>query len=241
MMNQVTFTDTKERIWSFRFLLLGLTAVLMVVDIYLIFMWAPTATEEHQFNLQRVFYFHIPLAWVSFLAFFIVLVGSIFYLWKRSTRLDAVAYAAAEIGVVFTTLVLITGSIWARGIWELWWTWEPRLTTTLILWFIYLAYLMIRGYAPTPVLKARYSAVIGIVGFIDVPIVYFAASWWRGLHPEPVVGPTSTAGSLDPSMYIVLMFSMVTLTVLFAFLLRERVSMRIAEANIRDARYYVGI
>ena len=240
MMNMLTSKRTKGRIWSFRLLLSVLASVLMVVNLYLIFVWAPTATEEHQFNLQRVFYFHIPLAWVSFLAFFVVLVGSIFYLWKKSIKWDAIAYAAAEIGVVCTTLVLTTGSIWARGIWEIWWTWEPRLTTTLILWFIYLAYLMIRGYAPTPVLKARYSSVIGIVGFIDVPIVYFAASWWRGLHPQPVVGPTSEPGSLDPSMYMVLMFSMVTLTVLFALLLRERVSMRITEADIRDVKYYIG-
>lgn len=218
---------------------LPLVAVIMVVDIYLIFMWAPTATAEHRFNLQRIFYFHVPIAWVALLAFGVVFVGSILYLWKGNARWDVLAHSAAEVGMVFATLVLITGSIWGKGIWGRWWTWEPRLTTMLILWLIYVAYLMLRSYAPNPVQGARFSAVVGIVGFIDVPIVYFAANWWRGLHPQVVAGPLSEPGSLDSSMRAVLMFSMVAFTMLFGFLLRNRMSLRTLEDSVRRLRYSV--
>ena len=216
---------------------LPLIVALMMADLYLIFMWAPTATESHRFNLQRIMYFHVPIAWVAFLSFFIVFVGSILYLWKRSAHWDALAHSAAEIGVVFTTLMLITGSIWAKGFGNWWWTWEPKLTTSLILWLIYVAYLMLRGYAPNPAQGARFSAVLGIIGFIDVPIVYFAANWWRGQHPAVVAGPLAEEGGLDPSMRAVLLFSFLTFTLLFAFFLRERVSLRTMEDALRNARY----
>ena len=209
---------------------LPLIAALMVVDLYLIFMWAPTANELHRYNLQRILYFHVPIAWVAFLAFFIVFVSSILYLWKRSARWDALAHSAAEIGVVFATLVLITGSIWAKGFGDWWWTWEPKLTTSLILWLIYVAYLMLRSYAPNKLQGATFAAVLGIVGFIDVPIVYFAADWWAGLHPQVVTGPLAgESASLDSSMRAVLMFSLFTFTLLFAFLLRERLTLRTLE------------
>ena len=214
-----------------------LLAVLMVVDLYLIFMWAPT--DAILGNVQRIFYFHVPIAWVAFLAFFIVFVSSILYLWKRSSRWDALAHSAAEIGLVFATLILITGSIWAKPVWGVWWTWEPRLATSLILWLIYVAYLMLRSYAPSRSQGANYAAVLGIIGFIDVPIVYFAVEWWRAVHPESVVGPLAETESLDSSMRAVLMFSMLTFTLLFLFLLRERLSMRSMEDTLRRVRYYV--
>ena len=218
---------------------LPLVTVLMVVDLYLIFMWAPTATSEHRFNLQRIFYFHVAIAWVALFAFLIVFVGSIMYLWKRNARWDALAQSAAEIGLIFAILVLITGSIWAKGIWDRWWTWEPRLTTMLILWLIYVAYLMLRSYASNSAQGARFSAGLGIIGFIDVPIVYFAANWWRGLHPQAVTGPLSESGSLDSDMRAVLMFSGVTLTLLFAYLLRERISLRLMEDTLKGLKYSV--
>ena len=155
---------------------------------------------------------------------------------KGSARWDALAHSAAEVGILFTTLVLITGILWAKGIWGQWWTWEPRLTTMLILWLIYVAYLMLRNYASNPTQGARFSAVLGIIGFIDVPIVYFAANWWRGLHPQVVAGPLAQSGSLDSSMRGVLMFSMITFTLLFAFLLRERMSLGTMEDSITRLR-----
>ena len=166
-------------------------AALMVADLFLIFMWAPT--ELVMGHVQRIMYFHVALAWVAFLAFFLVFVGSIMYLWKRSAWWDALAQSAAEIGVVFATLILITGTIWMRPVWGVWWTWEPKLTTSVILWLMYVVYLMLRAYAPNRSQAATYSAVLGVIAFIDVPVVYFAARWWRSVHPEAVVGPPGRA------------------------------------------------
>lgn len=210
-------------------------AVLMVIDLYLIFMWAPT--DAILGHVQRIFYFHVPIAWVAFLAFFIVFVSSIAYLWTRNARWDALAHSAAEIGVVFATLILVTGTIWMRPVWGVWWTWDPKLTTSVILWLLYVVYLMLRAYAPNRSQGATYAAVLGIIGFVDVPIVYFAVEWWRAVHPESVVGPLAETGSLDSSMRAVLMFSLVTFTLLFALLLRERLSMRMMEDTLKRARY----
>lgn len=216
-------------------LALAAAAALMVVDLYLIFMWAPT--EQVMGHVQRIMYFHVAIAWVAFLSFLIVFVASVAYLWKRDSRWDALAYSTAEIGVVFATLILITGMIWMRPVWGVWWTWEPKLTTSVILWVIYVVYLMLRGYAPNRSRGATFAAVLGIVGFIDVPIVYFAADWWRAAHPSVVVGPLSEPGSLDSEMRAVLLFSVVTFTVLFAVLLRERFSMRRSEDDLRRSGY----
>ena len=218
---------------------LPLVAALMIADLYLVFVYAPVATSEHRFNLQRILYFHVAIAWVALLAFGVVFVGSIGYLWKKKPTWDALAHSAAEVGLVFSTLVLITGAIWAKGIWDRWWTWEPRLTTMLILWLIYVAYLMLRSYAPNPVQGARFSAVLGIIGFIDVPIVYFAANWWRGLHPEVVSGPLADSGSLDPTMRGVMLFSALVFTLLFIYLVKERIKLRMMEDTLRRVRYSV--
>src|SRR5205823_2169850 len=129
--------------------------------------------------VQRVFYFHVPMAWVSYLAFFVVLVASVMYLWKRDLTWDAVARASVEIGVVFTTLVLITGSLWAKPIWNTWWTWDARLTSTLVLWFIYVAYIMLRASTPDVERGARFGAVLGTTGFSDIPILRFSGQRWR--------------------------------------------------------------
>ena len=150
-----------------------ITGVMMLVDLYLIFMVAPT--DSVLGHVQRVFYFHVPIAIRSFLAFFAVFIFSLMYLVKRTPRWDAIAHASAEVGVVFVTLALLTGIIWARPVWNTWWTWEPRLTTTMILWLIYVAYLMVRSYAPTQSKGAIYAAVVGIVGFIAVSYTHLRA------------------------------------------------------------------
>ena len=129
----------------------------------------------------------------------------------RNPRWDRLGRASAEVGVVFTTLVLVTGSIWGYPIWGTWWSWDPKLTTTLILWFIYLAYLMVRSYAEPP-RGPRYAAILGIVGFVDVPIVYESSVWWRTLHPAQVLGPQAQQQSTD--IVGVLLISLVAFTVL---------------------------
>ena len=219
--------------WSSYLAVLG--GLLMLVDLYLVFMVAPTdAVLGH---VQRVFYFHVPIAIMSFLAFFVVFIASIGFLVKRNRRWDSVAHASAEVGVVFVTLALLSGVIWARPVWGVWWTWEPRLTTTLILWLIYVAYLMLRSYAPNKAQGAVYSAAVGIVGFVDVPIVYYSVQWWRSIHPAPVVGPLAEAGALEPVMLWVLLFSFLTFLVLFLYLVAERVSLRNAEDRLTDLRF----
>ena len=172
---------------TLRMSLLGLSGALMLLALGMVFLYAPTDIVLGV--SQRIFYVHVPLALVGFLAFAVVAVCSVGYLWKGSERMDSVAYAAAEIGVLFTSLMLITGMLWAKPAWGVWWSWSPQLTTSLILWFLYAAYLMLRAYAPPGDTGARYAAVLGIIGFIDVPIVYMAARWWRDLHPQKVLGP----------------------------------------------------
>ncbi|PKB79100.1 MAG: cytochrome C assembly protein [SAR202 cluster bacterium Io17-Chloro-G9] len=217
--------------------LVALAAVLMLVDLYLISMVAPTdAVLGH---VQRVFYFHVPIAVLSFLAFFLVFLSSIAYLATRKPLWDGLAQASAEVGVVFVTLALLTGVIWARPVWNTWWTWEPRLTTTLILWLIYVAYLMVRSYAPNRQKGALYGAVVGIVGFVDVPIVYYSVVWWRSIHPSPVVGPLASTGALHPTMLAVLLFSLVVFLVLFIYLVVERMALWDAEENMREVRFAV--
>ena len=219
---------------NFRSYLLLLTGVLMLVNLYMIFMVAPTdAVLGH---VQRIFYFHVPMAIVSFAAFLVVFLASIAYVFRRETKWDNLAHASAEVGVVFISLALITGMIWAKPVWNAWWLWTPRLTTTLILWLIYVAYLMIRSYAPTPSKAAVYGAVMGIIGFADVVVVYFSVQWWPGIHPTPVVGPLAATGSLDGTMRSVLLFSFVTFLALLTYLIMERMALQDTEDRIRRIR-----
>src|SRR3990172_2044635 len=193
--------------------------VTMIVDLYLIFQFVPT--ESSMGHVQKIFYFHVPSAWVSFLAFGVVFFASIGYLWKRDRKYDMVAHSAAEIGIIFATLVLITGPIWARPVWNTWWEWTPRLTLFLVLWFIYIAYLMLRKFVEEEERAARFSAVFGIVGFIDVPIVYLSIRLWADIHPSPVIAGGESSG-LHPDMRLTLFFSLFVFTLLFIVLLKHR-------------------
>ena len=217
--------------------LLALGGAMMLITLYLVFIWVPT--EKNLGVSQRIFYFHVPLAWAGFLAFFFVLVGSVGYLWKKTDGWDRMAYSAAEIGVVYTTLMLVTGILWSKPVWGVWWTWDPRLTTSLILWLIYVAYLMLRAYSPKGQQGARYAAILGIAGFVDVPIVYLSINWWRTVHPEAMVGPGSS-GDLPSSMFLTLMVSTVTFTIIFISLLMERVSLKQIELELEAARDLAG-
>lgn len=215
--------------------LLVVTGVLMLVNLYMIFMVAPTdAVLGH---VQRIFYFHVPLAVISFVAFLLVFIASIAYVFRRNSRWDNLAHASAEVGVVFITLALVTGMIWAKPVWNAWWLWTPRLTTTLILWLIYVAYLMIRSYAPNQSKAAVYGAVMGIIGFADVVVVYFSVQWWPGIHPTPVVGPLADSGSLDGTMRGVLLFSMLTFLAFLTYLILERMALQDTEDRIRGIRF----
>jgi heme exporter protein C len=186
----------------------------MSISIWMIFLYAPE--DAVQGEPQRIFYFHVPMAWLGMLGFVVVAVGGIGYLITKNERWDWAARAAAELGALFITLALITGSIWGKTIWGTWWTWDARLTTTLILWFIYIGYLMMRSYMGRTHSSARAGAVLAIIGIIDVPIIYESVNWWRTLHPGQQVG---VAGALPNSVVLTLMVSLTSFTLLFSFLM----------------------
>jgi len=208
------------------------SGILMALSLYAVFIYAPI--ERTQGPPQKIFYFHVPLAWDAYLAFFCTLIGSVAYLRTSKRSWDVLAYSAAEIGVVFTTLVLISGSIWGKTIWGAWWAWDARLTSTLVMWFIYVAYLMLRSsIGHTTARAARYGAVLGIVGFIDVPIVHMSVTWWRTLHPQPTIanpaGPT-----LPGSMLATFFLCLIAFTVFFAWLLRQRMAIEQLRHEVDD-------
>jgi heme exporter protein C len=200
--------------------------LLLVAATYGVFFVARPIQGEG--DAGRIVYFHVPMALVAFLAFFVVCGASIAYLRTGNPRWDHLGRASAEVGVIFTTLVLITGSIWGYPIWGTWWSWDPKLTTTLIMWFMYLGYLMVRSYAEPP-RGPRYAAIVGIVAVFDVPIVYLSSYWWRTLHPPAAIGPLAAQ---QPSATIVqlLLISLVAFTLLYAFLVKLRLDIEETEA-----------
>src|SRR5215469_4928853 len=200
---------------------LGYTSLaVMLTAIFMVFDWAPT--EAEQGIAQRIFYFHVPCAWVAFAAFGIVALASLFYLWLGERIWDDLAYAAAEIGMVFCTLVLLTGSLWAKPIWGVWWTWDSRLTTTFILWLMYGGYLLLRASADDSPQVARFAAVVGIVAALDVPIVIVSVRLWRTIHPAVLITKTGEHGLEDPRMVVTLLVSLVAFTIFFIWLLMLR-------------------
>ena len=196
-------------------------SIWMSAALALMFFYAPIESEMG--IVQKIFYFHVPLAWNAFLGFPIVFFASFRYLATRDPKWDARAVCAAEVGVLFTTLVLITGPIWAKPVWGIWWTWDARLTLTFVLWLIYMGYLMLRRYIDAPERRAVLAAVIGVTGFVDVPLVYFAIRWWRTQHPQPVIMGGKDSG-LDPKMATALWVSTAAYLLLFTVLFRRRLA-----------------
>ena len=186
-----------------------LTLTTMIAALAMVFLYVPN--ERIQGLVQRIFYFHLPAAWNTFLGFFIVAGASASYLWQGSRFSDLLAQAAAEIGMVFCTIVLITGSIWARPIWGVWWTWDPRLTMVVVLWTIYASYLLLRHLAGDSEQIARYAAVLGIIGVLDIPLLHIAVRLWRGIHPK--------VDKMAPEMMWTLLMCTVAFLCLFAWML----------------------
>jgi len=181
------------------------TFLAVAAALYLIFMWVPN--EKIQGPVSKIIYFHIASAWLAFFAFFIVMICSILYLKTKDLKWDIISYASAEIGILFTTIVLVTGPIWGRASWNAWWTWDHRLTTTLILWFIYIAYLMIRSAFNEEEKKARFSAVFGIIGLDVYQVVAHHSPqhrFFRRFCHGPVYGTNTSGkpGSLYPALFL---------------------------------------
>ncbi len=178
------------------------------------------APEERTMGaIQRIFYFHVPSAWTAFTAFFVVFICNIAYLTRRDIKWDWIGVSAAEVGLAFCTAVLVTGPIWAKPVWGIWWTWDARLTSTFVLWLMYVSYLLLRTLLPDTDKRARISAAFGIFAFLDVPLVYFSIWLWRTQHPQPVIGG---GGSLDPTMRCVLLICWAALLGVMILLVRQR-------------------
>lgn len=190
-----------------------------------------TPIEAIQGPAQKIFYLHLPAALAAFMAFGLVALTSILYLWLKDPRLDLVAESSAEVGVIFTTMVLISGPLWGKPVWGTWWTWDARLTLTLFLWFIYVGYLVLRGAIEDPAMRARYSAVLGILGALLIPFIHLSVYLFRTLHPMPIVLKPS-APSLPKEMLETLILSFVSFTVLFLAFLRARYHLALERAAI---------
>ena len=214
--------------------LLIASALLMALTLYLVYFWAPT--EQNLGVSQRIFYFHVPLGWIGMVSIIIVAIASLTHLITGRQRWDDLAYSTAELGVIYASLILVTGAIWAKPVWGVWWAWDPKLTTTLVLWFIYVAYLMIRAYGPMGGQGRRFASVIALIGAIDAPIIYMASIWWRTAHPALNIGPAAdeseSIGSSE--IYITLLVSVIAFTVMYIALLTERYAMRKSESDLDE-------
>lgn len=196
-----------------------LVGLAMPVALYLIFLWSPP--EAVMGEVWRIFYVHISLAILMYVSFTVAFVGSVWYLLRESLLADRAARVSVELGILFTTLVLVTGALWGRPVWGVWWVWDARLTATLVLWFVYVGYALLRSLTGEHPAGRRYAAVLGIVGFVDVPIVHFAVNWWRTLHPtQAVLRPAPV--DLPGSMAVTLGVTVTAFAFLFAYVFLQR-------------------
>ncbi len=207
--------------------MLGLLAGLgLLIGLYAGFVYAPPDAVQGQ--VQRIMYLHVPLILVSYMAFFVVFVMSVLYLARRRERHDAIAHSSAEIGVLFTALAIAAGSIWGRPTWGTWWTWDARLTTTAILLLIFIGYLMLRTLVDDPSRAAAFSAVLGIIGFLDIPIIHMSVVWWRTLHqPASILRPGTPTVALD--MQVALYINVAAFVLVYGYFLARR--LRLEEAR----------
>ncbi|MEW6547077.1 MAG: cytochrome c biogenesis protein CcsA [Bacillota bacterium] len=216
---------------STRGLLAWVTFVGILAALFLAFLYAPPDAKLG--DTQRLFYFHVASAWTGLLAFTVVCVASIAYLRTGQARWDRLALASTEVGLLFITMAVITGSIWARFAWGTWWEWEPRLTSAFILWLMYAAILLVRNLVEEPERRARYAAVFGIIAFADVPVVFMSVRWWRSVHPVVV----SAAGlDLEPPMVLAMVVAVLAFTLLYVMLVGERVRLARLEQELAECK-----
>ena len=197
----------------------AVSAVMLVATLYLTFVWAPM--ERTMGVVQRIFYFHVPPFFVAAVAIFIGLIASIRFLMTRDQQFDELAVASIEVGLIFDTMNLIMGPFWARPVWGIWWTWDARLTGAFVLWLMFVGYLILRRAVDDPSARAVMSAVVTVFQAVGAVIVYMAIRWWRTQHPQPVIAGGEGSG-LDAKMWYVLLFSFVSMMVLYSCLLQIR-------------------
>jgi len=191
--------------------------------------------DAQQGNAARLLYIHVPSAWLAYLSFAVVFVASIAYLATRRTRWDRLAAASAEVGVLFTALAIALGALWGKPVWGTWWTWDPRITTTTILLLIYVGYLAVRRLSDSPARRARWAAVVGVVGFLDVPVSYLSVTWWRGLHQGTTIRLLGES-TIAPIMQVALMTGVFAFTLLFLYLVTVRLRLgRLEDRAVAEA------
>jgi len=218
-------------------LLNGFTSLVFVISLYLVFFYAPR--EAVMGEVQRIFYFHVAAGWVGALAFLVTAVAGGMLLARGDRKWDQIALASVEIGVVFTFINIVTGSIWARPIWNTWWTWDPRLVTATVMELIYLAYLMLRQGIEDPDRRARFGAVYGIVGFLSVPLTFLSIRIFRTIHPVVIGNNDPTAqGTFDmtPKMRLAFFFSLFTFTFIYVTLLWHRLRLERFKETIEERK-----
>ena len=208
--------------------LTALSAAMVGAALYLVFLVAPR--EAVMGDMQRIFYFHVASSWTGYLALFVTFVAGLVYLRRREQTWDALGLSSAEIGWMFITGGILTGSVWAKTTWGVWWTWDPRLTTSAVLWLVYASYLILRQAMEEPSLRARVSAVYGIIAFIAVPLNFMAIRWWRAAHPLVI---ESSGSGLTPTMLRVMIYCVITFTLFYAVLLALRLRLEKASARVR--------
>lgn len=204
--------------------------VALIVMIAAVVRAVTVQADVTQGDVQRIMYVHVPAAWLAFLAFGVTVVGSVAWLRTRERKWDRLAASSAEIGVVFTGLAILAGMIWARPVWGQFWTWEPRLVTTALLFFVYLGYLALRRAVIDPIQRARRAAIMGIVAFIQIPIVYQSVNWWRSLHQ------TSSRNSIDGPLRVTLWLGVLAFTVAYAVMLTRRLELARLEDELEEVR-----
>lgn len=199
------------------------------VGLYFAFFYAPV--ERVMGIVQKIFYFHVASAWIGFFAFFVTFAASILYLITKKYAFDDIASASAEIGLAFCTIVILTGPLWAKPAWGKFWTWDPRLTSTLLLWFIYVGYIMLRQFMDESDRRAKFSAAVGIIGFIDVPVVFLSIQWWNNtIHPNVV---QKGGGGLHPDMLTAMLVCLLVFTIIYISLLIRRLRLTNLERRIK--------
>jgi len=192
--------------------------------------------DDLQRDAVRLFYLHVPAAWTAYLAFGVTTLASALYLWQRtrSRAWDIVAGASAELGVIFTGLTLVLGSLWGRPVWGVWWAWDARIVSTAVLFFLYLGYLALRQVAAPPEVRARRSAIAALFAFVDVPIVHFSVEWWRTLHQKATVFNPALNPTIEGSMASALLVGVLAFTLTYLYLLERRYRLAVLEDGLEE-------
>jgi heme exporter protein C len=212
--------------------ILGIVSgVLMAVSLYVVFLVVPP--EATMGDVQRIFYFHVSASWTGYLALFVTLVSSLIYLRRREPYWDALALSSVEIGLVYITLGIVTGSIWAKATWGTWWTWDPRLTTSAVLWIVYLSYIILRRAIEEPDRRARLASVYSVVAFVAVPVNFMAIRWWRAAHPLIL---NSSGFQLSPAMLRTMFLCLLTFTLFYMTLLYHRLRLEMLALRIEQLK-----